>query len=204
MKDILKSYKVWLTASVTLLITLAAVCISFAGNYQELESYRKKNYESTEQQKIITDLTDENTKLRSENNSIRTADKLVEMIREYIKSCYNTDGTESENEKALKVRRYVTDKVFEQMYDEAEQPDSIPADERIVQTALIKDMVYQLGQKYQASGFVTLQIKYMYPDGRNDEQEVLLIMEFQYDKENDLWRIAGLSSSNIRLGRVWG
>ena len=36
MKELMKNYKVWLTASLTLLIMLVAVCISFSGNYHEL------------------------------------------------------------------------------------------------------------------------------------------------------------------------
>ena len=109
MKELMKNYKVWLTASLTLLLMLVAVCISFSGNYHELESYREKEYNAAEQQKVISKLTEENTRLKTENTSVQSVDSLTEMIQEYIKSYYNTDGTESENEKALKVRKYVTD-----------------------------------------------------------------------------------------------
>ena len=124
MKELMKNYKVWLTASLTLLIMLVAVCISFSGNYHELESYREKEYNAAEQQKVISKLTEENTRLKTENTSVQSADSLTEIIREYIKSYYNSDGTESENEKALKVRKYVTDELFEQMYDKTEKPES--------------------------------------------------------------------------------
>ena len=53
MKELMKNYKVWLTASLTLLLMLVAVCISFSGNYHELESYREKEYNAAEQQKVI-------------------------------------------------------------------------------------------------------------------------------------------------------
>ena len=103
---------------------LAAVCISFSGNYHELEVYREKEYNAAEQQKVISKLTEENTRLKTENTSIQSTDSLTEIIQEYIKSYYNSDGTESENEKALKVRKYVTDELFEQMYDKTEKPES--------------------------------------------------------------------------------
>ena len=120
MKELIKNHKVWLAASLTLLIMLVAVCISFSGNYHELESYREKEYNATEQQKVISKLTEENTRLKTENTSVQSADSLTEIIQEYIKSYYNSDGTEPENEKALKVRKYVTDELFEQMYDKTE------------------------------------------------------------------------------------
>ena len=104
---------------------LVAVCISFSGNYHELESYREKEYNAAEQQKVISKLTEENTRLKTENTSVQSVDSLTEMIQEYIKSYYNTDGTESENEKALKVRKYVTDELFEQMYDKTEKPEAL-------------------------------------------------------------------------------
>ena len=63
MKELMKNYKVWLIASLTLLIMLAAVCISFSGNYHELEGYREKEYNAAEQQKVISKLTEENTRL---------------------------------------------------------------------------------------------------------------------------------------------
>ena len=115
MKELMKNYKVWLTASLTLLLMLVAVCISFSGNYHELESYREKEYNAAEQQKVISKLTEENTRLKTENTSVQSADSLTEIIQEYIKSYYNSDGTEPENEKALNVRKYVTDELFEQM-----------------------------------------------------------------------------------------
>lgn len=105
MKELMKNYKFWLIASLTLLIMLATVCISFSGNYHELEGYREKEYNAAEQQKVISKLTEENTRLKTENTSVQSADSLTEIIQEYIKSYYNSDGTESENEKALKVQK---------------------------------------------------------------------------------------------------
>ena len=197
MKELMKNYKVWLTASITLLIMLVAVCISFSGNYHELESYREKEYNAAEQQKVISKLTEENT-------SVQSVDSLTEMIQEYIKSYYNTDGTESENEKALKVRKYVTDDLFEQMYDKTEKPESYAPDELIRQTALIQDIVYEANRKYQALAYVTMEIRYEYPDGKKDSQNVLLRMEFKFDKDNSVWKLSGLSSSGIKLQKVWG
>ena len=204
MKELIKNYKVWLIASFTLLIMLAAVCISFSGNYHELESYREKEYNAAEQQKVISKLAEENTRLKTENTSIQSTDSLTEIIQEYIKSYYNSDGTESENEKALKVRKYVTDELFEQMYDKSEKPESYAPDELIRQTALIQDIVYEANRNYQALAYVTMEIRYEYPDGKKDSQNVLLRMEFQFDKDNSVWKLSGLSSSAIRLQRVWG
>lgn len=204
MKELMKNYKVWLTASLTLLIMLDAVCISFSGNYHELESYREKEYNAAEQQKVISKLTEENTRLKTENTSVQSVDSLTEMIQEYIKSYYNTDGTESENEKALKVRKYVTDDLFEQMYDKTEKPESYAPDELIRQTALIQDIVYETNSKLQTLAFVTMEIRYEYPDGKKDTQNVLLRMEFQFDKDNSVWKLSGLSSSGIKLQKVWG
>jgi len=204
MKELMKNYKVWLTASLTLLIMLDAVCISFSGNYHELESYREKEYNAAEQQKVISKLTEENTRLKTENTSVQSVDSLTEMIQEYIKSYYNTDGTESENEKALKVRKYVTDELFEQMYDKTEKPESFAPNEQIRQTALIQDIVYEANRKYQALAYVTMEIRYEYPDGKKDSQNVLLRMEFQFDKDNSVWKLSGLGSSGIKLQKVWG
>ena len=204
MKELMKNYKVWLIASLTLLIMLAAVCISFSGNYHELESYREKEYNAAEQQKVISKLTEENTRLKTENIPVQSADSLTEIIQEYIKSYYNSDGTESENEKALKVRKYVTDELFEQMYDKTEKPESFAPNEQIRQTALIQDIVYEANRKYQALAYVTMEIRYEYPDGKNDTQNVLLRMEFQFDKDNSVWKLSGLSSSGIKLQKVWG
>ena len=204
MKELMKNYKVWLIASLTLLIMLAAVCISFSGNYHELESYHEKEYNAAEQQKVISKLAEENTRLKTENTSIQSADSLTEMIQEYVKNYYNSDGTESENEKALKVRKYVTDELFEQMYDKTEKPESYAPDELIRQTALIQDIVYEANRKYQALAYVTMEIRYEYPDGKKDTQSVILRMEFQFDKDNSVWKLSGLSSSAIKLQRVWG
>ena len=204
MKELMKNYKVWLIASLTLLITLAAVCISFSGNYHELEGYREKEYNAAEQQKVISKLTEENTSLKTENTSIQSTDSLTEMIQEYVKNYYNSDGTESENEKALKVRKYVTDELFEQMYDKTEKPESYAPDELIRQTALIQDIVYEANRKYEALAYVTMEIRYEYPDGKKDTQNVILRMEFQFDKDNSVWKLSGLSSSAIKLQRVWG
>ena len=204
MKELMKNYKVWLIASLTLLIMLAAVCISFSGNYHELEGYREKEYNAAEQQKVISKLTEENTRLKTENTSVQSADSLTEIIQEYIKSYYNSDGTESENEKALKVRKYVTDELFEQMYDKTEKPESFAPNEQIRQTALIQDIVYEANRKYQALAYVTMEIRYEYPDGKKDSQNVLLRMEFKFDKDNSVWKLSGLSSSTIKLQRVWG
>ena len=202
MKELMKNYKVWLIASLTLLIMLAAVCISFSGNYHELEGYREKEYNAAEQQKVISKLTEENTRLKTENTSIQSADSLTEMIQEYVKNYYNSDGTESENEKALKVRKYVTDELFEQMYDKTEKPESYAPDELIRQTALIQDIVYEANRKYEALAYVTMEIRYEYR--KKDTQNVILRMEFQFDKDNSVWKLSGLSSSAIRLQRVWG
>ena len=200
----MKNYKVWLIASLTLLIMLAAVCISFSGNYHELEGYREKEYNAAEQQKVISNLTEENTRLKTENTSIQSTDSLTEIIQEYIKSYYNTDGTESENENALKVRKYVTDDLFEQMYDKTEKPESFAPNEQIRQTALIQDIVYEANRKYQALAYVTMEIRYEYPDGKKDTQNVLLRMEFKFDRDKSVWKLSGLSSSTIKLQRVWG
>ena len=204
MKELMKNYKVWLIASLTLLIMLAAVCISFSGNYHELEGYREKEYNAADQQKVISKLTEENTRLKTENTSIQSADSLTEMIQEYVKNYYNSDGTESENEKALKVRKYVTDELFEQMYDKSENPESYAPDELIRQTALIQDIVYETNSKLQTLAFVTMEIRYEYPDVKKDSQNVLLRMEFKFDKDNSVWKLSGLSSSGIKLQKVWG
>ena len=183
---------------------LVAVCISFSGNYHELESYREKEYNAAEQQKVISKLTEESTRLKTENIPVQSADSLTEIIQEYIKSYYNSDGTECENEKALKVRKYVTDELFEQMYDKTEKPESFAPNEQIRQTALIQDIVYEANRKYQALAYVTMEIRYEYPDGKKDTQNVLLRMEFKFDKDKSVWKLSGLSSSGIKLQKVWG
>ena len=93
MKELMKNYKVWLATSLTLLITIVAICISFTDNYHELEGYREKEYNTVEQQKVISKLTEENAKLKTVNTSVQSADSLMEMIQKYIKSYYNSDGT---------------------------------------------------------------------------------------------------------------
>ena len=199
MKELIKNHKVWLAASLTLLIMLATVCISFSGNYHELESYREKEYNAAEQQKVISKLTEENTKLKTENTSVQSVDSMTEMIQEYIKSYYNSDGAESENEKALKVRKYVTDELFEQMYDKTEEPESYVPDELIRQTALIQDIVYEANRNYQALAYVTMEIRYEYPDVKKDRKNVLLRLEFHIDKYKFVWMLFVLSFSTINV-----
>ena len=90
------------------------------------------------------------------------------------------------------------------MYDKTEKPESFAPNEQIRQTALIQDIVYEANRKYQALAYVTMEIRYEYPDGKKDTQNVLLRMEFKFDKDKSVWKLSGLSSSTIKLQRVWG
>lgn len=203
MRDILKSFKFWLVVSIIILITLTAICISFAGNYRELEELRQKATENSNQIELIESLKSENIKLKDNKRSSETTDQIETILQQFVKEYYNTDGTDSENERALRVRQYVTDELYSKMYDENEKPQTIPDSERITQSCLIEDIIYQSnGNSAKAS--VTCEIRYTYPDRTKQTQEMLLQVVLQYDKADGLWKISDTSSSIIKLKKVWG
>ena len=203
MREFFKNYKVWLVTSLTLLVMIVAICISFSSNYHELEDFRTTDYENSEQKVMITELREENNELKTTNDSLNHTDEIEMIMREYVKIFYNTDGTESENEKAIKIRKYVTDTVYEQMFDENEAPVA-ETGEKITQSALVEKIVYQATDNKQAVGDATIKVTYIFPDDEKETKEILLQMEFQYDEEKSVWKISSVSSSNIKIRKVWG
>ena len=204
MKELLTSFKFWLTASIIILITLIAICISFAGNYNELEALRQKDMDNTEQLKLINSLTSENESLKRKATSSDSLDQIDTVIREFIRDYFNTDGTESENEKALRVRKYVTDDLYKKMYDENEKPESTSPTEKIVTSCLVNDIVYQSKGSDSAEAYVETKMKYNYPDGSQDSYELLFQVQMSYDRSEMLWKISDASSSKTNLKKVWG
>lgn len=128
---VIKDYRLWLIISVSILSMLVAVCIYFSGLYSELESYRNKELENSDQKQVISRLTEENALLKIEKNSSISSDEIPQIIKSFADGFYTTDGKDTENQKARRVKKYVTDELYRKMYDETAMEDNIPSDEQI-------------------------------------------------------------------------
>lgn len=206
MKKLFTSYQLWLVLTITLLITLIVICITFAANYQELEGYRSTAFQNTAQKQVITELTSRNAQMQTEQQASNTSDTLTTLITEYVKAYYLTDGGESGNDKARKVEKYVTYDVFEQMYNEMESRTTLSADERIATVPTVTNMMYQIEENnLTAKALMTIDITYYYPDRTTDILPILVKMDFAFDKTEKLWKISGVSTANItNQNKVWG
>ena len=108
---VIRNYKLWVILSVSFLSMFVAVCIYFSRLYAELEAYRSEEKNISDQKQVINTLTDENAKLKSEKLSARSSDEIPQIITAFTDGFYNDDGNSSENERVLKIRKYVTDEM---------------------------------------------------------------------------------------------
>ena len=177
----------------------AAVCIYFSGLYSELESYCEKEYRISEQRQVINQLTDENKRLKTEQLSANNSENLSDIIKAFVDGYYTTDGNESENEKANKIRKYITDELYDKMYNKNEMEISFSPDEQIKQYASIKNCVYQSVNASIILAFATVEVLFEFPDGSRDEQSIILQMEFEYDADASVWKISDIQSSVVKL-----
>lgn len=199
---VIKNYKLWIILSVSFLLMFIAVCIYFSGLYSELESYREKEYDSLEQKQIITQLTDENRRLKSDQLSAKDSANLLEIITAFVDGYYTSDGSESENEKVSRIRKYIADDLYDKMYSKNEMEISYSSDEQIKQFASIKNSVYQAIDTSKILAFATVEVIFDFPDGSRDKQNIILQMEFEYDADASIWKISDLQSSAIKLQKI--
>ena len=196
---VIKNYKLWIILSVSFLLMFAAVCIYFSGLYSELESYREKEYRISEQKQVINQLTDENKRLKTEQLSANNSENLSDIIKAFVDGYYTTDGNESENEKADKIRKYIIDELYDKMYNKNEMEISFSPDEQIKQYASIKNCVYQSVNASKILAFATVEVIFEFPDGSRDKQSIILQMEFEYDANASVWKISDIQSSVVKL-----
>lgn len=199
---VIKNYKLWIILSVSFLLMFVAVCVYFSGLYSELEGYREKEYDISEQKQIITQLTDENRRLKSDQLSARDSTNLSDIIKAFIDGYYTSDGSESENDKVSRIRKYLTNDLYDKMYSKNEMEISYSPDEQIKQFSSIKNSVYQAVDTSKILAFATVEVIFQFPDGSRDKQNIILQMEFEYDADASLWRISDLQSSAIKLRKV--
>lgn len=199
---VIKDYRLWLIISVSILAMLVAVCIYFSGLYSELESYREKEYRISEQRQVINQLTDENKRLKTEQLSANNSENLSDIITTFVDGYYTTDGNESENEKADKIRKYITDELYDKMYNKNEMEISFSPDEQIKQYASIKNCVYQSVDTSKILAFATVDVIFEFPDGSRDKQNIILQMEFEYDASASVWKISDIQSSVVKLQKL--
>ena len=199
---VIRNYKLWVILSVSFLSMFVAVCIYFSGLYAELEVYRSEEKNISDQKQVINMLTDENARLKSEKLSTRTSDEIPQIIKSFADGFYNDNGKSSENERVLKIRKYVTDEMYNKMYSKNET-EIIPPEERIIQNIRIINSLYKLENTVNATAFIEMEIKHTFPDGDKDSHNVLLQMELEYSEESGVWLISDLRSSKIKLEQVW-
>ena len=72
------------------------------------------------------------------------------------------------------------------------------SNDEIKQEVLIKSIVWQIKDDYQATAFADLEITFTYPDRTKDKNSVILQFEFQYDKSSEIWKISDVKSSNVK------
>ena len=72
------------------------------------------------------------------------------------------------------------------------------SNDEIKQEVLIKSVVWQIKDDYQATAFVDLEMIFTYPDRTKDKNSVVLQFEFQYDKSSEIWKISDVKSSNVK------
>ena len=199
---VIKNYKLWIILSVSFLLMFIAVCIYFSGLYAELEGYREKEYDNSEQKQIITQFTDENRRLKLEQLSADKAENLSEIITAFVDGYYSSDGNESENDKISKIRKYITDDLYDKMYCKNEMEISFSPDEQIKQYASIKNCVYQSVNASKILAFATVEVLFEFPGGSRDEQSIILQMEFEYDADASVWKISDIQSSVVKLQKL--
>ena len=199
---VIKNYRLWLIISVLVSATLIALCIYFSGLYTELEVYRSEEKNISDQKQVINTLTDENTRLKSEKLSARSSDEIPQIITAFTNGFYNDNGKSSENERVLKIRKYVTDEMYSKMYSKNET-EIIPPEESITQNIRIINSLYKIINTANATAFIEMEIKHTFPNGDKDSQNVLLQMELEYSEESGVWLISDLRSSKIKLEQVW-
>ena len=72
------------------------------------------------------------------------------------------------------------------------------SNDEIKQEVLIKSVVWQIKDDYQATAFADLEITFTYPDRTKDKNSVILQFEFQYDKSSEIWKMSDVKSSNVK------
>ena len=72
------------------------------------------------------------------------------------------------------------------------------SNDEIRQEKLIKSVVWQIKDDYQATAFADLEMIFTYPDRTKDKNSVILQFEFQYDKSSEIWKISDIKSSNVK------
>ena len=72
------------------------------------------------------------------------------------------------------------------------------SNDEIKQETLIKSIVWQIKDDYQATAFADLEMILTYPDRTKDKNSVILQFEFQYDKSSEIWKISDVKSSNVK------
>ena len=72
------------------------------------------------------------------------------------------------------------------------------SNDEIRQEKLIKSVVWQIKDDYQATAFADLEMIFTYPDRMKDKNSVILQFEFQYDKSSEIWKISDVKSSNVK------
>ena len=72
------------------------------------------------------------------------------------------------------------------------------SNDEIKQETLIKSVVWQIKDDYQATAFADLEMILTYPDRTKDKNSVILQFEFQYDKFSEIWKISDIKSSNVK------
>lgn len=72
------------------------------------------------------------------------------------------------------------------------------SNDEIKQEVLIKSVVWQIKDDYQATAFADLEMILTYPDRTKDKNSVILQFEFQYDKFSEIWKISDIKSSNVK------
>ena len=72
------------------------------------------------------------------------------------------------------------------------------SNDEIRQEMLIKSIVWQIKDDYQATAFADFEMIFTYPDRTKDKNSVILQFEFQYDKFSEIWKISDIKSSNVK------
>lgn len=81
---------------------------------------------------------------------------MSDIITSFVDGYYITKGDESENDKVGKIRKYLTDKLYDKMYNKNEMEISFSPDEQIKQYASIKNCVYQSVNASKILAFATV------------------------------------------------
>ena len=128
----------------------------------------------------------------------------------YELDAYRTEKAENINQKAI-ITRLINEnaelKSEKLAVQGAENLESIVMDfiethyrsnDEIKQETLIKSVVWQIKDDYQAAAFADLEITFTYPDRTKDKNSVILRFEFQYDKSSEIWKISDVKSSNVK------